>query len=98
MEERQRGILLEEENTIAQSSMNDAQSICKEKEWRPLRIDSLREYEVCIRFLSIGCVISVGCKQVPFSTVEDGMKALADYINNPYETKKVWEERFSKQI
>jgi hypothetical protein len=39
----------------------------------------------------------VGCKSVPFPTVKEGMKALNDYIANPYETRKIWEERFSKE-
>lgn len=66
------------------------------KEYRPSNKDILRDYPVQIEFLSIGCLIRVGCKSIPFSTVKEGMKALNDYVANPYETKKLWEERFSK--
>ena len=66
------------------------------KEYRPSRTECLRDYSINIRFLSIGCVIEVGCKSVPFSTIKEGMKALNDYVANPYETRKVWEQRFSK--
>jgi hypothetical protein len=68
------------------------------KEWRPSRSECLREYQINIRFLSIGCVIEVGCKSVPFSTIEEGMKALNAYIDHPYETRKIWEERFAKEL
>jgi hypothetical protein len=68
------------------------------KEWRPSRSECLRDYAINIRFLSIGCVIEVGCKSVPFSTVDEGMKALNDYVANPYETRKIWEERFAKEL
>jgi hypothetical protein len=68
------------------------------KEYRPSRTECLRDYQINIRFLSIGCVIEVGCKSVPFSTIEEGMKALNDYVANPYETRKIWEERFAKEL
>lgn len=67
------------------------------KEYKPPRQECLREFRVEIEFLSIGCVIRVGCKSVPFSTVSEGMKAFNDYVANPYETRKIWEERFAKE-
>ena len=66
-------------------------------EWNPTRQECLVNYKVEIEFLSLGCVIRVGCKSIPFSTIKEGMKALNDYVANPYETRKIWEERFSKQ-
>ena len=39
----------------------------------------------------------MGCKQIPFSTVKEGMKALNEYVENPYPTRKIWEERFTKE-
>ncbi len=68
------------------------------KMYRPSRSECLRENSINIDFLSIGCVIRVGCKSVPFSTVDEGMKALNDYVANPYETRKIWEERFAKEL
>ena len=68
------------------------------KEYRPSRAECLRDYSINIRFLSIGCIIEVGCKSVPFSTIDEGMKALNDYVAHPYETRKIWEERFAKEI
>lgn len=66
------------------------------KEYRPSNKDVLRDHPVQIEFLSIGCLIRVGCKSIPFSTVKEGMIALTNYVSNPYETRKLWEERFSK--
>ena len=80
----------EQENTIACASISEA------KELRPSRMLSLREHDIRIRFLSIGCIIEVGCKHIPFATIEDGMKALADYVNNPYDNRILWEERINK--
>jgi hypothetical protein len=71
---------------------------CAKKEYKPSRQELLRDYSINIRFLSIGCVIEVGCKSVPFSTIKEGMAALNDYITNPYETRKIWEERFAKEL
>lgn len=60
----------------------------------PPRTESLKEYAINIRFHSVGCVIEVGCKSVPFSTVEEGMKALNAYVANPFEEKKRWNKIF----
>jgi len=67
------------------------------EQWKPSRVELLRYHQINIRFLSIGCVIDVGCKSVPFTTIKEAMKALNDYITNPYEVTKIWEERFTKE-
>ena len=64
---------------------------------KPSRMECLRDYSISIEFLSIGCIIRVGCKSVPFATVKEGLAALNNYVVNPYETRKIWEERFSKE-
>lgn len=67
------------------------------KKYIPSRMEQLRDYSINIRFLSVGCIIEVGCKQIPFTTVKEGMEALNNYVTNPYENKKMWEERFAKE-
>lgn len=62
----------------------------------PSRVECLRDYSINIRFLSIGCIIEVGCRSIPFSTISEGMKALNDYVDKPYEVKKAWQEVFSR--
>jgi hypothetical protein len=54
------------------------------------RQQQLKEYEIRIKFLSIGMIISVGCKEIPFTTVEEGMDALVAYTKNPHEEVKKW--------
>ena len=68
-----------------------------EDTYAPTRGEALRNYRIEIRFLSIGCVIEVGCKSIPFSTVKEGMEALNAYVANPYEVTKIWNERFLKE-
>ena len=60
------------------------------KEWRPTDAEALREFEIRIKFLSRGCVVSVGCKDIAFEKVEDAMSALQTYVAWPYEQQKAW--------
>ena len=55
---------------------------------------TLKDYEVRIRFLAIGMVISVGCKDVAFTSVEEGMAALNAYVADPHTEIKKWIEKF----
>lgn len=70
---------------------------CKTSEYRPSRQECLRDWEVKIRFLTLGCVISVGCKEIPFTTIKEGMEALNQYVAKPYETRQIWEKRFQEE-
>tara|TARA_R110000868_G_scaffold391646_1_gene661894 strand:- start:241 stop:498 length:258 start_codon:yes stop_codon:yes gene_type:complete len=65
--------------------------------YQPSRLECLRDYSINLRFLSVGCIIEVGCKQIPFTTVREGMKALNEYIANPWESRQVWEKVFSQE-
>lgn len=93
MEERELEMLLE---PIAPPIRFDEQPQATEA-WKPSRQESLREYEVKIRFLSIGCIISVGCKEIPFTTIKEGMKALNDYVSNPNELRETWYKIFQEE-
>ncbi len=66
------------------------------REYYPPKGQSLKEYEVRINFHDVGMTIHVGCKSVAFSNVEDGMKALNEYIANPCEKQRYWREIFDK--
>ena len=70
---------------------------CSNEPWQPSRQECLRDYEVKIRFLTLGCVISVGCKDIPFTTIKEGMEALNQYVAKPYETRQIWEKRFQEE-
>ena len=64
------------------------------KEYRPNKQQILREYTIELRFLSVGCVIRVGCKEIPFTNVGDAMVELNKYVSNPYEEGKRWNQLF----
>jgi len=68
-----------------------------EKEYKRPRLELLREYPIRISFASLGCMIEVGCKAVAFSTISEAMEALIDYVANPYEEQKKWNEKFNKE-
>jgi hypothetical protein len=50
----------------------------------------LREHHINIRFLSIGCIVDVGCKSIPFLSVDEAMKELNAYVANPKEAIEKW--------
>ena len=64
------------------------------KEYKPKKQEILREYEIGIRFLSVGCVVSIGCKQIPFRSVKEAMEEINKYVENPYEEGKKWHSIF----
>lgn len=61
------------------------------QEYIPSRVSLLKDYEIRIQFMSRGCVVYVGCKSIPFESVELAMTHLNKYVNYPYETRKEWE-------
>ena len=61
----------------------------------PTKQQLLSEYEIRIRFLAKGCVVSVGCKELAFSSVESAMSALQDYVNNPKIAGDFWKGQFN---
>lgn len=77
------------------SNAGSSRSECSEKEYTPRKGEMLRNHEIGIRFLSVGCVIRVGCKEVPFTSIEEGMRELNDYVKNPYQSTKRWNEIFN---
>ena len=61
------------------------------KEYRPSKQECLRQYDISIRFLSRGCVVKVGCKEIPFEDVSNAMAQLNEYVaGDTYEVQKKW--------
>ena len=62
------------------------------KEYRPSNLEVLREYEISIRFLSRGCIVRVGCKEIAFDDITKAMAEINDYVlgGNTYEAQKKW--------
>ena len=60
------------------------------EEYRPSNKEALREYELNIRFLSRGCIVRVGCKEIAFEDHTNAMVAINAYVANPWEEQKKW--------
>ena len=63
-----------------------------EKEYVRPRMDYLRDYEINIRFLSLGCIVRVGCKEIAFKSIEEAMQEINEYVANP----RLLEEKYNK--
>jgi len=64
------------------------------KEYIPNKQQILREYDISIRFLSVGCIVKVGCKEIPFRRVSEAMEELNKYVENPHDETKKWNNLF----
>lgn len=67
------------------------------KEWKEPRNETLKNWEINIKFFSVGCVVNVGCKSIAFENVDKMMKELQSYVDSPYETRKKWEKIIEEQ-
>jgi hypothetical protein len=74
----------------------DLDRIPEPQEYIPSRTELLQRHEIVIQFMSIGCVIRIGCKSIPFESVDEAMKELNEYVNNPHKSTKKWEKVFGK--
>lgn len=64
-------------------------------EYTPSRSEALRDYRIEIEFLTIGCIVRVGCKTIPFTSVDEAMKELNAYVKDPVASQKIWNKRFA---
>lgn len=67
-----------------------------EKEYKKPVTEMLKENNIEIRFLSIGCVIRVGCKEIAFEDRDKAMVELMDYVRDPHTATKKWMKRFDE--
>jgi len=65
------------------------------KEYKPSRLEALREYEIRIQFLDRGCTVHVGCKTIAFENVDSAMLEINNYVANPWETQQKWRKLFN---
>lgn len=59
-------------------------------EWRPTDAEALREFEIRIKFLNRGCIVSVGCKEIAFEDYTNAMAAINNYVANPWDEQQKW--------
>ena len=61
----------------------------------PTKQQLLSEYEIRIRFAHKGCIVSVGCKELAFSTVEEAMASIRSYVDDPKNVGDYWKAQFN---
>ena len=69
----------------------------KEKEYVHPRMDYLRDYEITIRFLSLGCIVKVGCKEIAFTSIAEAMQEVNDYVKTPKQVIDKYNKFFNEQ-
>ncbi len=77
-----------------QSTLMREEPMVKEEIQRPQEV--LQRHNITIRFLSVGCVIEIGCKTIPFTNVSEAMKELNEYVANPSVATEKWYRIFNK--
>lgn len=77
--------------------MEATSTINGEKEYIRPRMDYLRDYEISIRFLSLGCIVKVGCKEIAFTSISEAMKEVNEYVNNPRLLEQKYNKLFNEQ-
>lgn len=65
------------------------------QEYRPSKQEALQRYSINIEFMSRGCVIRVGCKNIPFTSTEEAISELKKYFENPYDTQELWHKQLN---
>jgi hypothetical protein len=68
-----------------------------EKEYIRPRIDYLRDHEISIRFLSLGCIVRVGCKEIAFTSITEAMQEVNEYVANPKLLTDKYNKIFNEQ-
>ena len=61
----------------------------------PTKQQLLSEYEIRIRFAHKGCVVSVGCKELAFTSVEEAMASIRSYVDDPKNVGDYWRGQFN---
>ena len=67
------------------------------EEWIRPRMDYLKDYEVNIRFLNLGCIVRVGCKEIAFTSITEAMNEVNAYVANPRESEIKYNKLFNEQ-
>ena len=59
-------------------------------------INKLYEYSVNIRFLTVGCMVEIGCKTIAFESKQKMLEELTAYVNSTKETVIKWQKIFKE--
>ncbi len=55
----------------------------------------LKEYEIRIQFLDLGCIVNVGCKSIAYTNIYEAIEGVKAYVSNPKEVGKIWRDKFN---
>jgi hypothetical protein len=55
----------------------------------------LKEYEIRIQFLDMGCIVNVGCKAIAFDDPYKAIEEVKAYILNPKQVAPKWRGYFN---
>jgi hypothetical protein len=80
------------EELLENNRQEPVADLSAKNDYRPSNNEALRDHEIRIRFLSRGCVISVGCKEIAFESVETAMKSINEYVINPWDEQQKWKK------
>jgi hypothetical protein len=81
---------MQDEQDMPMTPMPEPQMEKCVEEYKPSNKEALREYEIRIKFLNRGCLVSVGCKDIAFEDPKDAMEAINAYVAAPWEEQKKW--------
>jgi len=82
---------MRQELAVGRESMEQEAKTPETKEWRPSNQELLQEYELSIRFLSRGCVVRVGCKEIAFEDINKAMAEINEFVTgDTWEVQKKW--------
>jgi TFIIF-interacting CTD phosphatase-like protein len=79
-----------------EATLNEAGAAPSNLEYKRSNQEILRENQVEIIFLSVGCVIKVGCKEIPFFNKYEAIAELKEYITSPKTVIERWMKIFDK--
>jgi hypothetical protein len=85
----------EEQRSVYEVTMPVESIDIQKREVRPTQ-DYLRDYEISIRFLSLGCIVRIGCKEIAFASTAEAMGEVNDYVNNPESSIQKYNKLFNK--
>jgi hypothetical protein len=83
-----------EDLTVAPLSMEE---VTQEKFWKPSKMEAFRNHEISIKFLNRGVIVTVGCKQIAYESVESFMKSFTAYMEDPFSVQESWLKFFKEQ-
>jgi hypothetical protein len=83
---------MQDEQNMPMAAMPDPRDEPKRsvEEYKPSNKEALREYEIRIKFLNRGCVVSVGCKEIAFEDPKEAMAAINAYVATPWSEQQKW--------